>query len=605
MSRINPIDLRSLPQLFVPEATTPHTDLSALPGPPQRLVSFLSPATPLLELVRLLTFASQAFLPQDPVLLLIHLPEPEQGEALLQAALAQTGLTEAALPEHLLFHVEPWEYPAVLAASQGCLSLSEDLAWNQMQVVQSLAMNRPCLSAPSNDPSGDPRLERLPLIAVADTPRESALALLNPPRVDLRAALLAALDLAPTQLLSLERIDQTDVLLIYFWGRSGSYFIQSLLDAHPETLSTPTGALKLFHEAWDSQLSRLLQSNPQVGLPDMLDFFMQNYPVLFEASPDTTFSNLDKMGPNRDQVLRVDGLAFKRAFIGLYEVYVKGRKTLDRRLFFLLLHWAYELAQGRDIAEKHLLVYQVHRPDLNRANAEVLLDFPQARALGMVREPLRGLHSHLRMRVFQAQNMTEQENERGFSSLNGETYDFADTVSEGFYLSAYHHQLTGWKPLLQRYGIELYRQKLEALHAEPEAEMRKLAEWLKINWHPCLLQSSFNGLAFWGDVAAHRPINGFSREQTQSAAWEAHFSRLDREVLYALLETDLQEQGYGSPFPFVKMLLPLLIFWPTRLEQQAFELAIQIRNQAACETIFLNLIKRWLVCFAALFGREI
>lgn len=585
--------LRSLPHLFVPDIS-PLSDLQPDPGL-SHLVCFLDPTDPLAEWVALLQWGAAAFSASDPVVFCIHLPDPEAGEALFQAALAKTGLKEGDIPAHLLFHVAPWEYPAVLAATQACLSLSSNVDWNRQQAVQALALNRPCLTVLPEDTL----LSRLPVLSAQAPARESGQALLQA-QTGLRTRLIEVLELSEP--LNLAKILQTEILLIYFWGRSGSYFIQSLLDSHPEVLSTPTGALKSFHETWNSQLSQLLQERPQVSLPEMLDFFIETYPVLFHASPDSTFSNLDRLGPNQDQILQVDPEAFKVGFMGLYEAHFKGRTSLDRRGFFLLLHYAYELAQGRDISHKHLLVYQVHRPDLNRANAEVLADFPQARALGMVREPLRGLHSHLRMRVLQAEmGLTKTE-----APLNGRSYDFSDTVSEGFYLSAYHHQLLGWKPLLQHYeGLKLYEQKLEALHAEPEAEMRKLADWLKIEWHPCLLESTFNGLAFWGDLASHRPLNGFSQAQTQSTAWENHFSQRDREILYCLLEKDLHRQGYGAPFPFVKWFLPLLIFWPSRLEQMAFEMALRQRNQAACEMIFLNLIKRWLISFAALFEREI
>jgi hypothetical protein len=100
-------------------------------------------------------------------------------------------------------------------------------------------------------------------------------------------------------------------------------------------------------------------------------------------------------------------------------------------------------------------------------------------------------------------------------------------------------------------------------------------------------------------------VQGFSQSHPLSQDWEDQFSFLDREVLSALLADDLKRQGYDAPFLFVKTLLPLLIFMPTRLEFKAFEKALKSRDQKACEDTLLNLLDRWKISFMALFGREI
>jgi hypothetical protein len=215
----------------------------------------------------------------------------------------------------------------------------------------------------------------------------------------------------------------------------------------------------------------------------------------------------------------------------------------------------------------------------------------------MVREPLRGLHSHLRMYL--------EDTRAGQYEAPRPDYSYAEMVRDGTYLGYYQHQLGGWKALQRLYHPPLYEMQLEALHASPESELKKLAHWLGIAWAPSLLESSFNGLLYWGDSRAHQPMQGFSNAHPLSQAWEEQFSWLDKEILWALLADDLARQGYGGAFPFVKMLLPLLIFWPTYLERQAFEKALRARDQGACEDIFLTLLDRWKISFMALFGREI
>ena len=42
------------------------------------------------------------------------------------------------------------------------------------------------------------------------------------------------------------------VVVIYYYGRSGSVFVQSLLDHHPQTLGLPGVGLERFHLFWES-----------------------------------------------------------------------------------------------------------------------------------------------------------------------------------------------------------------------------------------------------------------------------------------------------------------------------------------------------------------
>ncbi|MBT9543956.1 MAG: sulfotransferase [Candidatus Sericytochromatia bacterium] len=487
------------------------------------------------------------------------------------------------------------QWPALFAQSQACLSLSESAETALPQVMQALAMDLPVLAACSSLPAP---YQALPVHPWPFRPADFFLALekgLAAPQPPLRAALLHCLDLP--QICTLQSLQATEVVALLFWGRSGSVFLQSLLDRHPEILSTPATVLMRFYEVWPDLLRSLVQTRRAFELGALLDAFAEAFPVLFEAAPDTSNCNLDHLGPERDQVLKVSYSDFKQAFLWLAQGFYSGGLEISSKTFFVLLHYAYELAQGLDISDKHLIAYQLHRPGLNPSTTGFFRDFPQTRVLGMAREPMRALHSHLRMYL--------EDTRAGQYEAPRPDYSYHEMVRDGTYLGYYQHQLGGWKALQNAYEPPLYEMRLEALHAAPESELKKLAQWLGIAWAPCLLESSFNGLTYWGDSRAHQPLQGFSRTHPLSQAWEEHFSWLDKEVLWALLAEDLTRQGYGSPFSFVKMLLPLLIFWPTCLERQAFEHALRARDQAACEDIFLTLLDRWKISFMVLFGRQV
>ncbi len=581
------LHLRTIPHFFDPAKASRPNAIRPF------LVCLLSAAQWPSEWARLLALAqscSDLAVPRVWKILVMDLSEEER-----QAPQNQLQAVLPAGPHLELENAPLRQWPALFAQSRGCLCLSESAEAALPQVIQALAMELPVLSACRVFPAP---YQALPVHPWPNSPAEIPSALEHlavAPLPSLRAALLSCLKLE--QICSRQSLQATEVVALLFWGRSGSVFLQSLLDSHPEVLSTPATVLMRFYEVWPELLRVLMQSRRNFELGDLLGIFAEAFPSLFEASPDTSNCRLDQLGPERDQILKVGYDDFKEAFLWLAQSFYTGSLEMTSKTFFVLLHYAYELAQGIDISDKHLIAYQLHRPSLNPSTTGFFRDFPEARVLGMVREPLRGLHSHLRMYL--------EDTRAGQYEAPRPDYSYEEMVRDGTYLGYYQHQLGGWKALQSLYHPPLYEMQLEALHAAPETEMKKLAHWLGIAWAPSLLVSSFNGLAYWGDGRAHQPMQGFSSSHPLSQAWEGQFSWLDREVLLALLADDLARQGYGGPFPFVKMLLPLLIFWPTFLERQAFENALRARDQAACEDIFLTLLDRWKISFMALFGRQI
>jgi hypothetical protein len=584
------LHLRTIPHFFDPVKQKGTVS----PAEPPYLLCLLNPEDLNRELSELQELASAEWPPHLPTVWKILLPR--LSPSLIQSVQSQLNQAKSFGPLLVLESLPVQQWASLVAGAVGCISFSRDLNSCQTQAAMALAMEKPFL-LPEQE-TFDPFLSSLPLrywpSARAERPRVLEECFLTP-QFALRSALLKSLDL--TRILSLQNLQATEMLIFLFWGRSGSVFLQSLFDRHPEILSTPSTVLMRFYEIWPQILKHLMQTKRSFELNDLLNVFIEAFPSLFYASPDQSNCHLDRLGPEQNTVLSVDSTAFKEAFTLLAQTFFPGDLEITSKTFILLLHYAYELAQGLDISEKHLIAYQLHRPYLNSATQGLFQDFPQARVLGMVREPIRGLYSHLRMFL--------EDTRAGQYQPPRPDYTYEDMVFDGSYLGYYQHQLMGWKALQTRYDPPLREVALENLHQNPENQMRQLAEWLGITWHSCLLESTFNGLAYWGDSRAHQKLQGFSQSHPLSQDWEDQFSFLDREVLSALLADDLKRQGYDAPFLFVKTLLPLLIFMPTRLEFKAFEKALKSRDQKACEDTLLNLLDRWKISFMALFGREI
>jgi hypothetical protein len=581
---------RSVPHFFNP-ALLPAQAFAQVPGKAPTLVCLLDPLQWERELAALLALARAApSFAQAWSWKILCLPQPP---ARLQGICAQLEAAPQPLPA-LELHVQPLRHwPGFLQAAQGCLCFSGAPELRLQQAIMALAMELPVWSVACAQglDSEQPLWAELPVAALPATAQDwQAMAdILHSAKQSrgLRAVLLKALQLE--QVLSLTALMETEMAIIVYWGRSGSVFLQSLLDRHPEVLSTPATVLMRFYEFWTAFLNVLVEKQLPFDLNDFLNMFCTYFSSLFYAQPDSSTCCLDQMGPEQNTILQVDVASFKEFFVWLIQSFFSGGVEINSKIFFICLHYAYEMAQGLDISDKHLIAYQLHRPSLNPSTTGLFQDFPQTRVLGMAREPMRAFFSHLRM--------CRDDRQVGHQAEKQPHYDYPDMVLDGAFASYYEHQLVGWKELQKHYQTPLYEICLEKLHSAPESEMRKLAQWLKINWHPCLLQSSFNGLEYWGDRRAHQKIQGFSAEHPLSQDWLSCFSPLDKQVLYALLDEDVQRQGYGQALRWVKGLLPWLIYLPTRLEWQSLRKALREGQPNASRKWRQELRVRRQVCF--------
>ncbi len=161
---------------------------------------------------------------------------------------------------------------------------------------------------------------------------------------------------------------------IHYYGRSGSIFLQSLLDGHPDVLTFPANYLGGYYSFWleYGELSPL----------HIVKAFLHHYEVLFDpTTAEEVFDagaytgleyDFDKMGPNHDEALGVDRQRFgdillKKCMIEVGD-FENGR--LERKFFLQALHVAYAEALGRDLTGRRpLIVFQAHTPHVDKIEA--------------------------------------------------------------------------------------------------------------------------------------------------------------------------------------------------------------------------------------------
>lgn len=340
--------------------------------------------------------------------------------------------------------------------------------------------------------------------------------------------------------------EHLNVVAIFFWGRSGSVYLHSLFDSHPEVLTLPASRLNGFHGWQWPRISR------EHGAEAMARCFIECNPSLFDGRQDRWFEGLDTLGPDRNTPLWVDTQAFTRELVRLL-----AGSPPTRRRFFLAAHVAYALARGEDVSRKTTVIYHLHSPEAYPAIEAALADFPGLRGIGTLREPVRSLLSYLRKNVSVARVW-------GYADRS----QYTQLAPTGAYNFAYRHQLIGWRELQARQPLPFYRVRIEDINRDIEGQMRALAAWLNLSWDARLTQSTFNGLAYNGEKLPSQDRSGAAAVPSAEEA-DAALDALDRYVLGGLLWRYLRDFEYGRTSKLQRLLTPLLVLAPTRIERRA------------------------------------
>ncbi len=349
--------------------------------------------------------------------------------------------------------------------------------------------------------------------------------------------------LAPDPSLLEEKLGSLQIVGIVYDGRSGSVFLQSLFDGHPQVLTTPATVLTTYFEFWST--------HGQEPLNDLIDRFCDCFATLFDSTADSTDCRLNELGPGRNEKIQVDRGRFRE----MLEPLLRGSRV-DRRRFFVAVHLAYALCLSQEVEHKSLLVYALHEPDDARRLRWFGEDFPDGKILLITRDPRAGYASFVRHLV------TRQDLLLGPHAV----------VQRGRLLNiVYAHAIDGPRRLataIARARVRVVR--LEDLHRDGSSTMRRTAAWLDVPFHASLLESTFNGMLWWGDIT-RPPLNGFS-QQVFSDSWRSDYYWRDLCCLEFVLRPRMQAYGYTPSIPddglARTILVPFLIPLPTRWEMQ-------------------------------------
>ena len=321
--------------------------------------------------------------------------------------------------------------------------------------------------------------------------------------------------------------------------RAGSGFMSSLLDSHPNLLSTPDDILMGFYEFWDKY--------GELPAGQLVSAFLDHYAVLFDAwgvckCPRVGMQvgdllNWTTLGPERDEKLEVDSETFKRVMADLIGTEVQ----VDRKLFFQALHVAYADALGWQVKDPQIL-FGLHIPH-PRVMQEFFNDFPDGKILQMIRHPVSALGSHFRHYL-----------------KSGHVHP---TAVPGMVSGAISGPPIPLETRSQWRGV-----RLEDLHKSPRETMQRICDWLEIPWDETLVQSTVNGKQWWNEKG--RPQLSGPNQAIISQSNKDYIPFLDRFRLNVLSAKRCGSDGYEVKARYRwlatrLLVLPLLVI-PLKME---------------------------------------
>ena len=314
------------------------------------------------------------------------------------------------------------------------------------------------------------------------------------------------------------------VVAICAYGRSGSVLLASYLDGHEDVVTLPHhlgGHIYPFFERYQSLCLRdKLIAYPFISIDSFEGFFDGETPV---AATD-----------------------YYAAVNALFEVFGNWPTEIleTRRAFVQLLHVVYCVAHGLRPKTPNPLIVYVQLVVDDALAKRLLDDFPQARFIHTVRDPI-----------------------TNFGRYFTQTLKLRGIMAAGYVTS---HLTFADRP---HAGMESRTMPLrfEDMHLHLEETMRALADWLGLAYRSSLLYSTFNGVPL---VAGQGAAKWSGARPEQAVRDSRNVSFTDRCILYSVLNEDFVAWSYPCPRIFRYSLVRILactlcLLMPMKIEINA------------------------------------
>jgi len=373
--------------------------------------------------------------------------------------------------------------------------------------------------------------------------------------------------------------------------RPGTDFLHSLFDSHSQVL-TFDGWL-FFHEFYyrahsvygTKSLLAGIGSDVQGDKLDNVntsDFFYE-FAWSHLHKFNSRYDDLElkgMLGENCNEFNVVDIDEFVKHAVRL----MTGNKFTSKNAL-LATYGAFALARGESLAEKRILLHQVHLPEYI---LHLIRDFPNLKVMACVRDP----------RIWGVTIMKHHNN----------IYDLSLT-SIGSASAFFRLAVDGFNGLEDIKDENIRVNVLENLHNDPEKVLRKMSRWLDIDFSDTLLQSTWNGKKWNGDSVSVDISKVFdaSRYTTSQKQWRSDLSIIDRIVMGSLMKKEIEAYQHVKEFDGAvwQVLTPILIPIPTKYELKFLVSILRQRKYYLFIRFFKTVLSRYFFSYRKLFKNNL
>jgi hypothetical protein len=331
-------------------------------------------------------------------------------------------------------------------------------------------------------------------------------------------------------------------LFILATGRSGSAFVHSLFDGHPQVLTYP---------AIHSLYSPFFHTASLATIDDVIEYvsILTRLGIHFRGAYDEAIGNI---GENNDENFTLDA---ERFVLLLRDELALLGPPLPRRVIVTAIHRAYGRYAGKDPDAMRVMVEHVHSPS---ELAQALSDFPDAYCIHTLRDPRPAYYGMIDLCM------------KAYGHFK---HEFFYKFTKNVFVLPWNN--LGFPHLPFRAGA--YRiVRIEDLNADGERHMREIASWLGIDYDEALAQSTVGGKVCHGNSGTVKSVTGFAGA-APPARPRAKLGKLDVLRVETLLRGPMREQGY-EPLTAVTFASRVLgfasLFVPLRRELALTPLAI-------------------------------
>ena len=260
----------------------------------------------------------------------------------------------------------------------------------------------------------------------------------------------------------------------HYLSRSGTVYLHSLLDGHPEIITIP-GVINFNH---------ILKNNFKTS-DDVIKAFEIENPKFYDTSTqkpsDIPDNGLYNLGENKNEKILTDKELFNKNF--KEEIY---GKNLSTQQILISLNVAYAKTHNKIINNCKVILLHPHEKNFCIQFNKI---FPNSKFIIPVRNPIKTYNSIIRMVRLRSKLRSQ------------EYYPSGQLIQAAIGLQDF-----------KKHKMDMYVLKFENIGKNLKKEMKKICEYIGVSYHSTILESTFGGKKFWGNTFTN-PRNKFNEDK--------------------------------------------------------------------------------------------